>query len=447
MFTSSGLHIDQAPPLNVPFRFFGTAPVFMVMAGIALLFWGEDLTIAPLAAETVATVHLATLGWITMMMFGAIYQMIPVLASIRVPWLGLASWVHGALVIGLVTMFLEIGIGVHPWLMLVASLGLGVAVGLFILQVTIALFKAPAKHPTVTAMRLAVFCLTLTLIMGGTFLGEYSHGFFPIDRSAMVGTHLVWALLGWVTVMILGVSFQVLPMFYVMPTYPEDKADWTLAGIAISLLFIPATLFLEPDNPGWWLVAGLPALLGIGLYAVTMYGLFTQRKRRLPDVTIQFWKLGYAMGFLSLLAIMIWPFADDERLRFLFGILFLFGWTTSIIIGMLYKIVPFLVWFHRFSKLAGLVKIPMMDDLTPKSAQAHIWVHAALTIVFAVAMWFESTLGIQLAGILLLVTAAMTAHGIWYAVRQEPPEAPETPDFASFFKDMPPPPDAPPPTS
>ncbi|MCH2288108.1 MAG: hypothetical protein MK481_11730 [SAR324 cluster bacterium] len=33
---------------------------------------------------------------------------------------------------------------------------------------------------------------------------------------------------------------------------------------------------------------------------------------------------------------------------------------------MLYKIVPFLIWFHRFSTLVGKVKVPLLKDVLPE---------------------------------------------------------------------------------
>ena len=33
---------------------------------------------------------------------------------------------------------------------------------------------------------------------------------------------------------------------------------------------------------------------------------------------------------------------------------------------MLYKIVPFLIWFHRFSTLVGKVKVPLVKDVLPE---------------------------------------------------------------------------------
>ncbi|MBF0286130.1 MAG: hypothetical protein HQL51_16915, partial [Magnetococcales bacterium] len=190
MFTTSGLHVDQAPPLSIPMRFFGSAPLFMILGGMALAGWGAALLGYPLLGETVATVHLATLGWIAMVMFGAMYQMIPVLAGVPVPWLGLAPWVHGLMVAGVISLFVSIGMNGHRWFYITASLGLGGGVMLFLVPIAVALSQAPSRHPTVWAMRLAALCLLITLGFGAIFLGEYAHGFLPLDREAMVGSHL-----------------------------------------------------------------------------------------------------------------------------------------------------------------------------------------------------------------------------------------------------------------
>jgi hypothetical protein len=41
------------------------------------------------------------------------------------------------------------------------------------------------------------------------------------------------------------------------------------------------------------------------------------------------------------------------------------GFLSPIITAHLYKIVPFLVWFHRFASLVGKQKVPMLADMVP----------------------------------------------------------------------------------
>ena len=74
----------------------------------------------------------------------------------------------------------------------------------------------------------------------------------------------------------------------------------------------------------------------------------------------------------------------------LFGVsawLFFFGFFGFTITGHMYKIVPFLVWFERYSPLVGKQKVPMLADMLPtqsSSAQLTFTVLGVITIVFAI---------------------------------------------------------------
>ncbi|MBF0111023.1 MAG: hypothetical protein HQL76_17805 [Magnetococcales bacterium] len=436
MFSTGGLHIDQAPPLNLPFRFFATAPLFLFMAAVSLVFHGSDLLITPLAPETIATVHLVVLGWICMVMFGAMYQMIPVLAGLPVPWPRLAPWVHGLLTMGVVTLFLGLATRIHPWMLLFASMGLGGAVLLFVVPILTALWRAPSRHPAVVAMRMAAVSLLGVLTLGGIFLGEYAHGFLDLDRMALLTTHLIWGLFGWVGTLIIGVSFQVLPMFYMTGEIPRQKAGHILAGLGLFLIGQPVALyFVHPGQWYFWLPT-LPFLFALVTYIVQMRLMLRGRKRKMIDLTFRFWLLGFASGLAALPLVPLWPFMDADWSRFLFGGLFLFGFASSIILGMLYKIIPFLVWFHRFSRLAGLVDIPMMDDLVPpKGLKWQFPVHLLVVVgavLFFVSGWEPMS---WFLAAMLGIDAALLLHTLWFALGHKPPQQEILPDFASFFKD------------
>ncbi|MBF0358230.1 MAG: hypothetical protein HQL70_06445 [Magnetococcales bacterium] len=437
MFSTSGLSIDQAPPLHLPMRFFATGPFFLLLAGLTSIFFAENLLLTPLMPETVALVHLAVLGWILMTMFGAMYQMIPVLASITVPKPGLIPWVHSLLIMGVVTMALGIATDIHPWMLLFASLGLGGSIALFVIPIAIALYKTPTKHPTVTAMRISLISLIGVLAMGALFLGEYSHGFYDFNRQALVGVHLIWGLFGWVGTLIIGVSFQVLPMFYMTQEFCTKRASTVLKAWGASLLLIPQVLFFTPENTMLLVGASIPGVLALVIYGVTIKNMLGNRKRVRIDLTYRFWMFGFTAAFISLVLMACWPVIDDEKLRIIFGIFFILGWATSILFGMLYKIIPFLVWFHRFSRMAGLVKIPMMDDLMPeKLIKLHFPLHLLTTATFILAAFFDIHQLTMLAGGGLIISGGILAYSIWFALSIVPPEAPEVPDFESFFKDM-----------
>ena len=99
---TGGLSLDQAPPLAVPVTFFVTAPVAAFAAGVLLLVEGSAALTSSWLPQTLALTHLGTLGFLAMVMLGALYQLIPVVAGSRVRGVRSAHAVHVLLSLGLV---------------------------------------------------------------------------------------------------------------------------------------------------------------------------------------------------------------------------------------------------------------------------------------------------------------------------------------------------------
>ena len=101
---SSRLSLDQAPPEDIPFRFFLTAPVFGFLAGCLILFRGVLLFSSSWHFETIALTHLITLSWGMMIMMGAFYQLFPVLVGGQVPRIALSRAVYFFMIIGILAL-------------------------------------------------------------------------------------------------------------------------------------------------------------------------------------------------------------------------------------------------------------------------------------------------------------------------------------------------------
>ena len=59
------------------------------------------------------------------------------------------------------------------------------------------------------------------------------------------------------------------------------------------------------------------------------------------------------------------------------------GFIAFVIIGHLYKIVPFLVWFERFSPLVGKQKVPMLADMVPVKDANYQFIFASVGVVIS----------------------------------------------------------------
>ena len=101
LFVGAGLRLDQAPSLTIPMGFFAMAPLSVSMAG-GLLLWQRGAALSSTwAAQTIALTHLLTLGVLSAVMLGALYQLTPVLGGARVAAERLAYLAQACLVVGL----------------------------------------------------------------------------------------------------------------------------------------------------------------------------------------------------------------------------------------------------------------------------------------------------------------------------------------------------------
>lgn len=82
----TGLRLEQAPVISVPYRSFVSAPIFLVLAAAVLVWRDPEVLESRLSPAALAVTHLFTLGFMSMAMMGAIMQMLLVLVGAPIPW-------------------------------------------------------------------------------------------------------------------------------------------------------------------------------------------------------------------------------------------------------------------------------------------------------------------------------------------------------------------------
>lgn len=377
-----GLSLDQAPPIGVPLRFFLTAPWFSLAAALLLLWQGPALFSSRWNPAMLGATHLLTLGHMGLIMGGAMLQMLPVVAGtpVRQP-LAVARTVHILGTCGIVLF--SVGLAFSLPLALKAALPiLGTAVLLFAVVALVTLSRARPENMTARAMRFAALMLAATATLGMTLLSNHALGWWLQDRVSVTNLHLTWGLLGWVGVLVIGVAYQVVPMFQLTPAYPARLTRWLAAMLFVLLLaLIPASL-----SPAWRLLPGTLLAAGYATFALTTLWLQSKRRRKLPDVTLDFWRgamLSLLLAIALWLAGQVFPgLSDNESYGFLLGLLMIVGFAMSAINGMLYKIVPFLTWFHLQSKRGpGGPTVPNVKAILPeRRMRRQMWLHFAALV-------------------------------------------------------------------
>jgi hypothetical protein len=407
------LTFDAMPAPSLPLRYFLSAPLFAALAA-ALLWWsGEAAWSTRWAPQTLALTHLFTLGCLTMCMVGALLQLLPVVSGAALPRVAaLGAWVHALLCAG--TLLLAAAFWTQrPALFALALAALLPALLLFVGACAVGLWH---QHPAgaaavVAAIRPALAALVVTVALGALLAGAYlSTSLAALPLMQLTDLHASWGLLGWVGVLIIGIAFQVVPMFQVTEPYPP----W-LTGSYATILFlllvaasIAATLPQAGAARAYLLI--LAVLAGAyALFAVATLWLLAHRKRPVADTTTMYWRC--AMASL-LAAIVLWlaPAASGGNSQPLaIGVLLIAGVGWSTISGMLYKIVPFLVWFHAQANQAhARRRLPGVNKMIPaKRANAQFALHL-LALVLLLAACYRPALVRPAAAAALLACA-----GLW----------------------------------
>jgi len=425
-----GLRLDQAPPLSLPLAFFLTVPAAMVAAGILLILQGAALLVTPWAPATIALTHLGTLGVLGMAMCGAIYQMIPVVAGVPVPLVRLGHLVHVLLVLGTAALAAGLLHEGQPWLFSLSLSLLGPGLILFLAPVTWAIWRAPTRSPTVTGMRLALGSLAAVAVLGVLMAWQYAAVAFSVYRPWLLQVHLTLGLLGWVGGLISAVSWQVVPMFYLAQPVPHARAKALLRLLGVGLSLTLSGLFIAPAfaiSPSFLLgCCSVPAALAVWIVApaLTAQSLRARRRPR-PEASLRAWQVASSMAPCVGVAALLAVWSDDSRWNLTFGWTAIWGWAGLTIHAMLMRIVPFLVWFHRFSRFVGLVPVPPMNHLLP-DRRARIGLGLHLVCLASGLGAIASSWGwlAQATGAWLVATGVWLGRGLWLALQHRAPQAP-----------------------
>lgn len=353
----SGLSLDQAPPISVVMRFFLSVPVFGLLLS-AVLFLYPDTVLIPYHPVSLGAIHLMFLGIVTMSMIGALFQMQSVLGGRPIPApLGNSLLIHTFLVIGILTLVSAFVFQIAV-LYTVASVFLGSAI-IHTAVLLLPLLFTEISNDTLRGMRLSVISLSLTAVLGIVMASAYANGTFSFSHDAIRASHYSLGLIGWIGALIIAVAFQVIEMFYVTTSYNPTLKRNVFRLIALSLLL--KIIFLFAALPYGWGLDLVFAVLFAGFVLATLRRLH-ERKRRVSDVSIWFWNAGMGLlGFalIAHLAALATQAITLESIALIGFALF----ALAVILGMMSKIVPFLVWFHLNS--AGYMETPIMSHVIP----------------------------------------------------------------------------------
>jgi len=378
----SNLSFSALPPINIPFRFFLTASLFIIIASIFLFFNGEMVWHNRWHPHTIMLVHVFTLGFISMIMMGAIIQILPVVGGVGIAKAkAVGTTCHLLHTIGTCLLLFSLGSS-YVLIKQLTIIIFAISFSVYIVSVGLVLIKKLSQGATIIGIRLAIIALLITATLGLLLISQMiGLNFIPTDKT-FTNLHLLWGM-GWISLLIISVSFQVVPMFHVTPSFPAWLTKW-LPGCLFTmlcLLLVVASYF--PINQSIMLMV----MLVHCVFAFQLLKNLNQRKRKLADTTVKFWQLSafslFTITILLLTPAAMLPSLLQSKLTMIVAAIFIFFYVVSILLGMIMKIMPFLSYTHLqqrcLSDFSAMQHLPNMHDFISKKQSLWLYLLHLLT--------------------------------------------------------------------
>lgn len=441
--------------------YFASATASFLLAQACVVFGLADPVRGPAAPWTFVAVHLVTVGWLTVLVLGALRQFLPVITASRPVGDALAPWALSSIDAGLLGMlvgFLATGGVLSPRFGAALPAG-GALVVAGVGAVALPLFGLLARRRPLPLqarfVAVGLAFLLLTVLLGVALgLALAAPGSVPAAALAPLLTgglalHLSLGIGGFLTLTAMGVAYKLLAMFTLAPEDRGALGLWAFrlaaGGLALAIAADLARLAFAGARAGrpsdfaasaqaavaaeWMGVAA--AALGVAVYLWDIRRMYGQRRRRELELNGRWaaWAmgaLGLGLAGLALRAVLGW-FAAPGPAPGALVYLFLVGWLSGLGLSQMYKIVPFLTWVERFGSRLGRGPVPRVQDLVVE-ARAEPWfrLYFAGAAAGVAALAVGSAGGVQAASFATLLATAAIAREVWRA-RHAEPAAPAVP--------------------
>ena len=374
-----------------------------------------------LSPTTLVAVHFVTLGWLTLLMFGALFQFVPVISGQILPSQRLVLAMLIVFEIGLVMMatgFVGGSVGLGSLLYVGGGLiGLAVIAGL--VDLVPALFAVAGRNLAARCVLTGLMFLLVAITLGIAFalvlrMPSRVPSLLPFLNGGLA-THLLAGVGGWFTLTTIGVTYKLLPMFLLAP---EDRgalgnAVYVTTASGLALAVFSGIAHSLTGGPGWERIRTGGILLtgaGLILYLIDVVRMYRHRRRGKVEVHNQM----SVFAFLALLGLLpaglLWVSGIGRNSAAVLVVLALAGWLSSLALSQLYKIVAFLSWLAHYGHRLGRGPVPRVQDLVnerravPRFAVFFLGVLLLVPGAATASPWlFQSGGGLCLIGTLALV--------------------------------------------
>jgi hypothetical protein len=301
----------------------------------------------------VSLVHLLTIPWLTGSILGSLYIVAPLALRVPMPvrrgdWIAFGSFVFGTT--GMVSHF---WIGTYDGMAWSAAFVLGAVLWVGV-RVWRGLGSSPAPPAVGLHVRLAFVNIAAAVTLGILIGFDRTRGVLGISPLAATFAHAHLAAVGWVAMMVVGLSYRLIPM--ILPAAMPLGRALMLSAVLLEAGLTVLVVALLAESGAAWIGAAL-ILGGFGSFVRQIRATVGRRMPRPPALPQRDWSTWQAhASFLWLMIaavlgmLLVLGLTGERRLEIMwvYGVTGLVGFLAQIVTGMQGRLVPLYAWYRAF---------------------------------------------------------------------------------------------------
>jgi hypothetical protein len=354
-----------------------------------------------------------------MVVMGAAMQMAPALLGARVRAERGIPWQFALFTVGVLAMVAGFGTGAPEW---IAAGGacVNLASWWFIFLLAAAVASAGSRRSALSPhIPLALLCLVLVLLWGVVLAANLRWGFWPAlfigHRGLLI--HLSLGLGGFLGFMVVGTFYRLVPLVH-GARVANLRRGWYILVLGVAAITAVIT-GVAGEVPWLYRAAALAAAAALVLFSWEVLHVLSHRRSRAPDLNVAHWHavVAYSLilaGVGAGWALAVLRSAPVDRLGEGAAVLFLVGWVTQAIVGQLYKVTPFLMWYYR-ATIPDVLAIPRQPaPYNPPLGRGVLWLSNGGVALLTAGIWMGAAVIAQAGAVCIAAAAWGLAYMLAY---------------------------------
>ncbi|HEV9035024.1 MAG TPA: hypothetical protein VGQ51_00335 [Puia sp.] len=408
----AGINIGKAPKNNAVLPFYGTGAVFFLALTLMILFCPAAVSGHYFQPHLLAIVHTAALGWGTMVIFGASYQLLPVICEKELysAWIALLSYF--CLAVGAIFLILSFWLFRTGVIMIGGGSLILIAALLYLLNA----WKTAGSCKKYSVQRCFIISsaiwLVVTASVGLVLAVNLRYPFIRGSHLEILKLHAHAGLAGWFLQLIAGVSTKLVPMFLLGKSDKEKLLRWAFLLQNTGLIAFILDGYFNGITGRVFFYEGM-VLAGVIAWLVYLTDICRNRVKKKIDFQMKYVGISILALLISFLLIPAIFYGGDHHFAIVYGVFVFLGWISAIILGMTFKTLPFIVWNERYKNINGKVKIPMPKHLYKENVlnwQFLCYIMALPLLALGIFMHIGTI--VRLSGIIWVMVAALYTYNV-----------------------------------